>query len=364
MSNNQSDFRFLLHGIDTIEVSYYLDAVQGYEGLDFTSLLAKRDALKASKGRFYASVQLGCENFLLSNHGTNTGHSLFMENEFFEVALGEFIRPNFYVKFRCGRLWHEGIDALHARFLAWADSIGMYPSRRELVSRVDLAFDYQIPHVDFDLENFVSSADADKLYRRYGKNQTFDFGAGDVKLRVYNKSDEIRDKSGKVWFYKLWDNVTENVWRIEWQLRKEGLRPIGIKTLNDLKERQGDLLLNLATSHTSLRIKGETNDRKAWALHPLWSDYLDRVARLPALGVVRDYDPDIVLDERLLRCLISMYGYMKRIAAIQCVKRDLESVDLGVALLFMREKLFKLHDRIVWEDGVKQRAQQMRFGHE
>jgi len=363
MSNEQQNFNFLLQGIDTLEVCYYLSATDNIL-LDYADLIAKRDALKLHRGRACKVIQLGSEEFLLSNHGTNTGHSLFMENQVFEVAFGEFIQPNFLVKFRCAPLWHDGFEVLHQRFLAWVASIGMCQSKPEVISRLDFAFDYQIPQVDFNIENFVSTAENDKQYRKHRKNQTFDFGAGDVKIRIYNKSDEIRDESGKIWFHKLWDDVSENVWRIEWQLRKEALRPIGIKTLDDLKARQGDLLRNLATGHTTLRVKQETEDRRSWPLHPLWTDYLDRIALMPALGIIKEYDNSLVLDERLLRCLISMYGYMKRIAAIQCIKHDIEKVDLSVALLFLRGELFKLHDRLVWEDGVNQRVKEMRFGHE
>jgi hypothetical protein len=70
---------------------------------------------------------------------------------------------------------------------------------------VDFAFDYLISQVDFDMDSFHTVAVTDRQHRKRRKYQTFDFGSGDTKLRVYNKSDEIKDASGKVWFYPIWE---------------------------------------------------------------------------------------------------------------------------------------------------------------
>lgn len=36
--------------------------------------------------------------------------------------------------------------------------------------------------------------------------------------------------------------MDQDVWRIEWQIRKEQLRKLGISSFKSLNERQGDLL--------------------------------------------------------------------------------------------------------------------------
>ena len=205
MSHEQDEpFKYLASGIDTAEVCYSLRA-EGKSGLDFSALIADRDALRQKKGKATKVAHLGCEEFLLSNHGTSAGYSLFMENQAFQVAFGEFIQPNFHVKYLSQALWHEGLSNLHMRFLKWAASVGFHPFKPESISRVDFAFDYLIPHVDFDMDSFNTVAVTDRQHRKRGKYQTFDFGSGDTKLRVYNKSDEIKDASGKVWFYPIWE---------------------------------------------------------------------------------------------------------------------------------------------------------------
>ena len=74
------------------------------------------------------------------------------------IQFGEFNQPNFFVKFRSIALWHFGALALHHRFIEWAKSIGMMPYLPERLSRVDYAFDYYLPEIDFDEDSFVSVA--------------------------------------------------------------------------------------------------------------------------------------------------------------------------------------------------------------
>lgn len=153
----------------------------------------------------------------------------------------------------------------------------------------------------------------------------------------------------------------DNVRRIEWQFRKDRLRQIGISSLDDLLQRQGDLLRNHATQHTSLRIKEAGRDIKDCPLHPLWQDYLDRIAQMPAIGIVREYDANGVSEERMLRLLIIVLGYFKRVAALQCVKQNMDHLSLNDTLLFLRVRLLSLYDPLDWENGVAQRIREMRF---
>jgi hypothetical protein len=98
---------------------------------------------------------------------------------------------------------------------------------------------YYLPVIDVDEENVVTLCAKDSRYRNARKGQTMMFGEGDIVLRIYNKVAEIVEKSGKTWFYALWGGVCEDVWRIEWQTRKDILRRFGIrsftKTRRDLE---------------------------------------------------------------------------------------------------------------------------------
>ena len=84
---------------------------------------------------------------------------------------------------------------------------GLAHYQLERLSRVDYAFDYYLPEIDFDEDSFVSLAQKDTQHRKNNQVQTFDIGSDLVKLRVYNKVDEIIEKSKKIWFFKLWVRI-------------------------------------------------------------------------------------------------------------------------------------------------------------
>ncbi len=354
-------FRFLLSGHDTIECAYYLASDSGCL-LDYGRLAAEKEMMRQSKSRKPTPIKLGSEEFMLAGHGTKSGYSFLIENDAFSIQFGEFSNPSFFVTFRSIALWHSGAQGMHERFLAWAASVGLHSYQHERLSRVDFTFDYHMPVIDFDEDNFVSSFAKDNQHRKHGKEQTFRLGEGDLVLRVYNKSDEIQESSAKTWFYDLWGGIEQGVWRVEWQARKEWLRLLGIRTFEDLKERQGDLLRLLVQKHTTLRIKTDDSNRSRWPLHPLWLDLQERVAQMEGLGVIRELDMAGLLDERKMRIAISMYGYMKRIAALQCLQGGLPMVTHKDAQERLCIMLDQLHDPLTWQTDVERRITEMRLG--
>lgn len=350
----------LLFGHDTIECAYYLAPSRGCL-LDYQRLAVEKEELRLSKSRKPKAIKLGCEEFMLAGHGTSSGYPFLIENEAFSIQFGEFNKPSFFVTFRSIALWHQSAQGLHERFLAWAASVGLSSFQPERLSRVDFTFDYRLPVIDFDEDSFVSQASKDNQHRKDRKVQTFDIGVKELKLRIYNKCDEITETSQKTWFYDLWGTDKE-VWRIEWQTRKEWLRRFGIRTFIDLKERQGDLLRILVNEHTTLRIKGDDSNRSRWPLHPLWQDLQGRVAQMEGLGIVRELDMPALLDERQTRIAISVYGYLKRIAAIHCLQSGLPMMPHNYALRHLHTLLEQIHDPLTWQTDVERRMTEMRLG--
>ncbi|NJA89727.1 hypothetical protein HCX48_10910 [Rhodocyclus tenuis] len=352
--------RFLLHGHDTLESAYYL-APGSHCLLDFTQLGAEKEALCSAKVRSPKAITLGSEDFLLMPNGTKSGFPFLIENEAMSIQFGEFNKPNFHVTYRSFALWQFGAQTLHQRFLAWAASVDMTPFMPERLSRVDFTFDYQLDTLDFDEDSFVSQATKDNQHRKNRTVQTFRFGEGKLVLRIYNKIDEIQEKSAKTWFFDLW-GCNENVWRIEWQVRKELLRRVGIRCFADLAEREGDLLRVLANDHTTLRRPNDDSNRSRWPLHPLWTDLQARIAALDGLGVVRELDRVALLNERELRIAVSVYGYLKRIAAISGLRQHSENIDFATSFDLLRRRVEGIHDDLTWRNDVQRRYHEMRLG--
>lgn len=355
-------FKALAQNFDTIECAYYLNRCNE-SSFSFEALAVQKESLSRSKVRKPRPIKLGSEEFLLASHGTASGYSFLLENEVFSVQLGEFVKPNFFVKFKSIALWHHGAFALHERFMKWATSIGMQPYQKERISRVDFAFDYFFPEIDFDEDNFVSQSRKDNQHRKNGKIQTLKFGTDQVVLRIYNKTDEIEEVSHKTWLYPIW-GTDQNVWRIEWQVRKEMLHHMDIMTFDCLKDSQGDLLRELVKRHTTLRIKSTDTNRSRWAMHPLWLDLIDRVNEMQGLGIVRSLDEKAILEERLRRIAVSIYGYLKRIAAIDSLRRDVEDISIDNALRKMEFVIREIHDPLTWQQNINRLVNEMRLGND
>jgi hypothetical protein len=354
----QPDFRHLLTGHDTVECAYYftLDEVML---IDYEALAAEKENLRRSKSK-NKPIKLGSEEFLLTSHGTKSGYPFLIENDVFSIQFGEFNKPNFLVTFSSHALWHNDLLRLHNRFMEWAKSVGLRPYAVERLSRVDFTFDYQISEIDFDEDNFTSRAIKDAQYRKSRKVQTFQFGSSDIRLRMYNKCDEIEEKSRKTWLYDIW-KVDNNVWRIEWQVRKLALRSMDIISIESLYARQADLLKNLVNNHTTLRIESEDSNlsRRSW--HPLWLDLEAQIEKIEQFGTARKFDMQRSVDEQLLWLSVSVYGYLKRIAAINCQKAEIEEITVDDTISHLSGYISKIHEPFTWNSDVAKRVNEMRL---
>lgn len=353
--------KLLLSGVDTIDCAYYLRPSTDCR-LDFEALAQVREAQQAAKRPEQVTINLGGTDFLLSPHGTASGYPYLMENAEKRVQFGEFNNPGFCVNYRSRALWHKGAQLLHREFGQWAETMGLVPGRPEGLSRVDFAFDFHLPTIDFDEDSFVTQASKDAQHRKDRRVQTFRFGEGDIVLRIYDKSAEIREASAKTWFHTLWGGVVDNVWRIEFQVRKEVLKRFGVRAFQDLFDGSGDVLRFLVHEHTTLRVPKDDTNRSRWPLHPLWVMLQEHVGTLQAQGVVREVDPDERLLEQLLRLAISVEGYIKRSAAIECVRRGGELLSHEQAIEAFDGFLRRVHDPLTWRTDVMKRADQVRLG--
>jgi hypothetical protein len=353
-------YPLLLHGIDTLQCAYYLR--QGRTGeFDFGVLRQRREELRGSGSRDGTPITLGGVPFLLHPHGSKSGYPLLLTGEDFSIECGEFNRPSFFVTFRSHALWRESAPLLHEKFLQWAASLGFGPMHPEHLSRVDFAFDYALPVMDFTADDFVSRTNKDSQHRENGKVQTFTFGREDIVLRVYDKVAEVEQQSNKVWFFTLWGQ-DQDVWRIEWQVRKEVLRSFGIRTFADLQQRQGDLLRYLCEDHTSLRRPTGDENRSRWPVHPLWGDLQARVQEMSQLGVSR-YDGKMAsLEERQVDYARSVYGYLKAVAATYCVQHGRKLILPEEALRHLDGRMRTLYDPLAWATGVTKRMAEIERG--
>lgn len=354
--------KLLLHGIDTIQCAYYLQKSESMGAyIDYALLAEQKESIRQSKKKDPVPVVLGNSEFLLHPYGSSSGYPLILTNADCKVEMGEFNMPNFFVTFTSEALWRESAYVLHEKFLGWADSVGYRPMIKESLSRVDFCFDYKLPAIDFTEDYFVSYSKKDSKHRECGVVQTFTIGKDDIMLRVYDKIAEIRQQSDKVWFFTLWGEDTD-VWRIEWQIRKAILKAFGITSFDELQERRGDLLHYLAYDHDTLRQPNEDTNRSRWPLHPLWKDLQEKIDDLYHLPVCKVMAKEAILNERMMQMAISVYGYLKRVAAVSCIQQNAEHLSLNDSVIRIVEIIDKIYEPLAWQMDVEKRRKEMLLG--
>ncbi len=364
----EKPFEFLLYGYDTIAAAYHFDFSKCR--INFEELRYLKENIKRSRFAKETPVTLGDKEFLLQPSGTRSGYPLVMVDSDFRIEFGEFNRPAFYVTFRSEALWRESSGELNDKFLAWAKSVGLKLIDDLSLSRTDFAFDYHLPKLDFNDDSFVVRSKKggnrwEKEPKKEGekrgvkKYQTFDFGPGtNIYLRVYDKVTEIHQESHKVWFFDLW-GMDKDVWRIEFQIRKEVLQKYGLRSFRDLHPYSGELLRFLAENHATLRAKKEGVDIEDCPLHPVWTDLQYRIKELlcDRANVV---DRDKPLDVVKKHMADSVYGYAKRFGAIRAYEQKEACSTLEESFEYLKKEVDLIHVPITWKADVTHKTDQLR----
>jgi hypothetical protein len=167
----------------------------------------------------------------------------------------------------------QGHEALYDLAASLA---GQFGARTEGgLSRLDLAVDFQgFEPTLAEMEAVVCSASFRPVYPNLKKPETFQFGKGDIVVRIYNKTKELA-KSGKTWLEAVWYehpdyDPTEAVWRFEVQYRRKMLKQLCCTQVADAFAHLSGLL-GYALYWCELRVP-EGENRTRWAVDPRWDE--------------------------------------------------------------------------------------------
>lgn len=349
----------VLSGIDSLYMAYFLDTTQC--GIDWDELAYRKEALRRDTSADFAVLELGTEEFALLPYGVHP-YPYVLRNKAFQVRLAERLRPSCHVQFFSEPLWTLGIDALTERFDQWCRSMDFLRTRPESVSRVDFAFDYHLPVVDFEPDHFATRATKRATWHEHNAIQTVQLGQSDTVVRVYDKVAEIEQQSDKAFFFDLWGR-RDQVWRVEFQVRGTRLRDAGIRTLDDLADHQGDLLREVATSHTTLRTPNGDTNRSRWPLHPLWAALQADIAALPQTGLIADMRDEAGIELRTYKQAQSVYGMLKRLAVALFLRgNQTELPDLQQVVDALPYLVAPFHSEQTWQTDLEAKIEARRFG--
>lgn len=181
-----------------------------------------------------------------------------------------------------------GVDILWAKAREIADALGLVFQN---CSRLDVALDYQGDWFTFEeMLNVVCPANFRPVYPNTTKPQTFQFGKGDIVVRIYDKSAEIAANDHPWWVY-VW-RVSEDysqelpVYRVEAQVRGPILRELGLRTVDKCVESLPELF-DYALRWCSLRSPSEDSNKSRWPEDPRWTALRTASAPTRSLSRVR-----------------------------------------------------------------------------
>ncbi len=148
-------------------------------------------------------------------------------------------RPSVTVEIGSESLWRLGPERICSLALDLIESNGGMVKESK-VSRADLCVDVLLSEKTWDrgLEDYmVTRANKWFPYSSRRGMESFNVGTGVVKARLYDKPLEIAEKSRKTWMFGIWridpDEFQGKIIRVEFQLRREPLKEMGVGGLSD-----------------------------------------------------------------------------------------------------------------------------------
>ena len=108
------------------------------------------------------------------------------------------------------------------------------------------------------------------LINKGNRLEYFRIGAGALILRIYNKTQELKVHSEKLWETLLWENPSVgNVTRVEFQLRRDQLNIMPLNTLESLKD-LGPAWAWLTSEWFKLHTRSENGDHRVRPITEFW----------------------------------------------------------------------------------------------
>jgi hypothetical protein len=263
--------------------SLYLTFVGGMkEGIE-SQLKSLQEKAQSKERKHEAQYQMGDHIFEVKPKGRNFYKYVLIGGSYEIEILGPSNAPICHVKVLSPRLHTASLSTVEAELFLLLDTIAVnletaVPVRADL----HLDFSYQIESItSLNRKCFVSLAKKKTEYSESDNTTGWVIGGGGSTMaRLYNKTRQIEacDKGAlsteivqKLWQQYGWDGA-EDVWRMEYQVRKDALQKRGIHNVAQLEENHLRLWSYLTSEWLKICIPSETDQKRSrWPEHPLWS---------------------------------------------------------------------------------------------
>lgn len=271
------NFQYLLCGFDSLDIGLFVEWGDDWATVLKSLYASKEQAQKI--GEILREISPGRSCVILpGGKGDNYAfHLHFPEYHLFIAKTEKFsTSPNVYLSIKAEAMWGKGftsaLDIVSADLRSFGGRIDDI-----LPSRLDICADYRIsPELTLPfLEKHAVCRSRDvRPIIKGGILETCYFGspAAPIRLRIYNKGKEVLKKGDKLWFLDLWGvEDPQDIWRIEFQLRRPALKQFKINDVHDLWKRAGGLWSYLTNDWFSLRFHdNDRQDRRS--IHTWWQE--------------------------------------------------------------------------------------------
>lgn len=281
---NPETFKALRYGVDSLYVSY-----PGVLSEEWDHKLADLKALAQSENEFEqatAQIVIGEHLFEVRDRGRGRFAYVLVDNCYHLQASNKRSKalPLAYVQISSEYLATVGVEQAEQSLRYIVNTLGLVNEPAN-ISRVDLFVDFtaDLSMDSFDpLQDWVTRTQSIDLHYRYQQFSGWSFGmGGNIGARLYNKCLEIEKKSRKFYLYELWQaagwNTSAQVWRMEFEAKRDALKELGICKLDNLLQLQPALWIYLTQDWLRLAVPAPSDTNRArWPTHPLW-DQITRV---------------------------------------------------------------------------------------
>ena len=263
-------------GIDTLDIGFYVDWGSGWEEQKQIFDERKSEA-QGTGGNLIEIPGVRPHIFLAGGKAPNYRyHIKFAEYHCF-IAISKVAKnsPNVYVSFTSEALhWelsdHELVDFVRMEIESLGGKVFSHK-----ISRCDLYADFKIPgglSLDFLRSHKVGMADKTSQFMDGEILETFYVGSkgSPIQIRIYDKGKEIKKHGTEERWLLIWFiEDSEDVWRIEAQIRRPILKQFHINTIDNLIKQKADLWKYVTADWFSLRYPDNDNQSRR-TIHEFW----------------------------------------------------------------------------------------------
>lgn len=266
------------HGVDSLYVSF-----PGTIDPDLAIGLQEcKTMAQASNEHLIAAAGIGIGDHRFVTLPRGRGRFAFvLEDNWFSIQLSNAsagMLPLAVVQIRSEYLTAVGPEEAVAIITKLVEGMGQV-SGPPRISRIDLYADFGTDHDLTNLpgNNWVKRSKKRSIHEESDQVTGISFGGGnEVSARLYDKTREIL-KSGKDYLKPLWGlegwEEGSQVWRMEFQIRREGLPQAMLGPAAEALGLCGGLWRYLCTEWLRLAVPSDSDDtRSRWPTHPLWED--------------------------------------------------------------------------------------------